>query len=1060
MKQVIFTIIILVLFPLLSSGFQGREMREYFATNFTADNGLPQNSIRKIAVDYLGFVWLATEGGLVRYDGSNFKVYNRAALDLDSDRIPTFKRNPAKDDFYAIAEGGKLIKIDGGNASEETSYSTVRSLDRTTLLPIQKQTGDQFVIPDMIPAKKVNYQIIQGKGTNYYMYRNEKILFCRADSVRQTLRFPGKMSFDVPPLRWNEERSSAFFGKALNVYNFMDIDGSLFYHIGGHGSYLLYLNPSSEQGISKIRLTGEIESNPAFINRSANVSIIHNQFNNQTFAFLNDHLYQISFRNNLLDTRLLMKGIDLNEDHVSAVYYQEKDEIIFLGSITKGLFVYTPKYFKTFLIGDDTEDNVFYAHLPYSLNSIITPQGYTADLTKPGAGAEKIAKDESLRSKFLILRDRKQFLWLAKIGPRNFVEKFSPDGKRLIKSWFISDEPVKFYQGNTREGIWIGSRSGTLFYLEQSPGKSDSIVVKAKIPDKEITWLLQNDPEHVLIGTVSGLYRYSLKSDKISQVREFRRLNIRTIYASDTNRLWVTTYGSGFYLIEKGKIHKMPSDQNRFLDYAHCILEDSLGNFWFTTNQGLFQARKQDLIDYRRGEAGNFLYLYYDKRNGFQTNEFNGACQPCGVKLANGRLSFPSLRGLVNFSPAKVHSPTLDAPFIIQNVNLDGNKLTFGDTLNLPFDFKHLTFSIATPYFGHKNNLRFLYQVKKSDGQQKAEWQNVSADREISLYNMPSGSYVLTIRKISNFGKKYVEKNLIINVAVAWYLRPWFIILATLGFVCTILFFVRWRTYYLIKQNQLLSQKVTRRTKELTNALEDLKVSDDKLQDQLKRQTQIIGVISHDLRTPLKHITLNSKKLHDHLEANYPSFPQLFLSKSIYESSDKIFALSDELLNFIKMTMKSRGEIKYEPVDIASILKEKRDLFADIAAAGETRIVLDIEENLPVFTNRNMLEIIIHNLLDNAVKSSWHDSIVLGCHQDNGTTVISINDTALGMPADIAGWLSDAENRDEGIVDDLPKNMGLGLIIVKEMTYMLKIRIKAESGPTGTQIQLLVDKPI
>ncbi len=44
--------------------------------NYTADNGLPQSSVKDIEFDKNGYCWLSTEVGMVRFDGSNFKLVN------------------------------------------------------------------------------------------------------------------------------------------------------------------------------------------------------------------------------------------------------------------------------------------------------------------------------------------------------------------------------------------------------------------------------------------------------------------------------------------------------------------------------------------------------------------------------------------------------------------------------------------------------------------------------------------------------------------------------------------------------------------------------------------------------------------------------------------------------------------------------------------------------------------------------------------------------------------------------------------------------------------------
>src|SRR5690606_5707627 len=84
-----YLILILLCFPAVI--WAAIDTLQYHIEHFTDEQGLPQNSINAIGVDEYGFVWLATEGGITRYDGRNFKVYEAEALGVQSIRIPLIR---------------------------------------------------------------------------------------------------------------------------------------------------------------------------------------------------------------------------------------------------------------------------------------------------------------------------------------------------------------------------------------------------------------------------------------------------------------------------------------------------------------------------------------------------------------------------------------------------------------------------------------------------------------------------------------------------------------------------------------------------------------------------------------------------------------------------------------------------------------------------------------------------------------------------------------------------------------------------------------------------------
>ncbi len=83
----------------------------YNLRHYTTDNGLPQNSVKAVCFDRAGYCWLATEMGLVRYDGRAFRVFGTANLKgIASDRIQYMLRSAAGD-VYAMTASIELLEV-------------------------------------------------------------------------------------------------------------------------------------------------------------------------------------------------------------------------------------------------------------------------------------------------------------------------------------------------------------------------------------------------------------------------------------------------------------------------------------------------------------------------------------------------------------------------------------------------------------------------------------------------------------------------------------------------------------------------------------------------------------------------------------------------------------------------------------------------------------------------------------------------------------------------------------------------------------------------------------
>jgi signal transduction histidine kinase len=296
-----------------------------------------------------------------------------------------------------------------------------------------------------------------------------------------------------------------------------------------------------------------------------------------------------------------------------------------------------------------------------------------------------------------------------------------------------------------------------------------------------------------------------------------------------------------------------------------------------------------------------------------------------------------------------------------------------------------------------------------------------------------------------------MQRQIFLHIARPWFLRLWLLWLACIVLVGLVLLIMQWRTRYLKRQNRLLAQKVNERTAELSATLEELRASEQKVNRQMQIQSAIIGVISHDIRSPLRHLTIGIGKLYQQASTEYPQIPFVDMIKSFHQSAEGIFQLTEDLLSFVKVTRRE-GDVVFENVSIATILEAKRNLFSDIAMENQTAIIIEAQDNLTAYTSNQMLEIIIHNLLDNAVKSTFRDTITLSAERSGDKICITVSDTGDGMPQESADWLSDPTLSEAGMIS----GSGFGLIVVKEIASILGISIKAETAETGTNVELSI----
>ncbi|HKO80135.1 MAG TPA: ATP-binding protein, partial [Chitinophagaceae bacterium] len=650
--------------------------------------------------------------------------------------------------------------------------------------------------------------------------------------------------------------------------------------------------------------------------------------------------------------------------------------------------------------------------------------------------------------KYSMLIDRNGYIW-TKSG--NYVNKFDKEGKSLVTRWDLKDEVTQLYEGNDGQ-IWIGSRFIGLYRIDPFDPGATPRLFSTGATLKNISCMRNDGPDMLWIGAATGLYRLHLQTGNIDSIKGLEQFYIRSLYIPTPGEVWITTYGAGFFLYSNNVLTHFPEDKGRYLTTSHCIVEDTLGFFWITTNKGLFQAAKKDLLNYARGKQGQIFYLYHTREEGFNTNEFNGGCQPCAAKLSNGYIALPSLDGVVWFAPGKFKTALPDKNIFIDRIEVDQAPIQQNDTITLSRDFKLLRLYCSTPYTGNEYNISMQYAWMKKN--EKAVWLPLADDRIVSQSSLDHGVYTLIIRKANGFGNdNYTYRKLTVIVPPAFYQAYWFYaiigaVLLLLGWVYT-----RLRLRYIRRKNIQLESIINERTEELKKTLLALSASEQNLRHQMHIRELLIIAISHDIRSPLKFMSMVAEQLKEALEIQNAPAEIKKQAGVLFQSGYYLYHLTRNLLQYIRVSDGSTS-LHHEQFDLHQLIENKATIFRTIADEQSVTIINKVPEDFHLHNDPTLFEVVIHNLLDNAVKVTRSGSIVFYTTASEDKLHLVVEDTGPGMPQEVADYYNEilpAEKNAEA--DDFYP--GFGLRIVKELIKEIKIKMQIITGETGTAVHLI-----
>ncbi len=1016
----------------------------YHLSHYTDENGLPQNSVKSITADNAGFIWINTESGLVRYDGQQFHTYNKSNLAIKNVRFYSLHRDLTgkRGLLYTFPPNPDhtSLRIESGNASVDSIHAK-EQVNR--MLPPENYERGQFMFTHVPTGWKkhagsdsVDYllQSSSGKGS-FYKARAGKIAF-----------------YEQYKIRWEVSLVSTHFDDFFSVHQHL-------YRFSQTGE----LQEVNATGAHKVALSGDLIRDPAYVPGKYNFQLFWDSSSDNIFLLLNKNFYYLeAVSTRQWKSRLILSGFDFDVNLIGAAYYNPVSETLLLGSQTRGLFVFTPKQFRTLTVSGSDNDNIIYSQTAFGLNKSLIPTGVVLgtsnDTTDTPVRLPLIynIKTEDKRS---MVTDESGNVWLKSFHK---LHKFTADGNRRLGEWDFDDEIKTVAQGKDQR-IWVGLKSSGLYFMDRSSVPEQPKLFTSAF--KEISFILQGGKQNLWVGTVTGLFYFNLLTRESTLISGTKNLNVRSLYISPTTRdgIFITTQEDGVFFYEGNKLTQFPLDANRNLSAAHCIVEDRKGFFWITTNKGLFQFSKADLIAYSRSTAegrkqmGNPYYLYYTKEHGFNTNEFNGGCQPCAVRLPDGHVSLPSLNGLVWFEPEKIRAPFPDGKLIIDQILENGKgKSIVSDSIVFGLAPKQVSLHVTTPYFGNKENIQLSYaMIKAGKTPVPADWVRLKADDPVIRFSeLSSGEYALLVRKVNGFGhNNYTTRRIVLIVPKQWFETDWFRVLCLLALGVAIYFYIKVRTAYLQVQNRVLEERVSSKTQRLELALAALQTSEAERSKQMNIHTHLLASISHDIRTPLKYILNLSERVEYLIEKEDMEMVSRITS-DVATSSRRIFNLLDNMLAYIR-TQVNHDRIKMHHVSLRHLVQEKASLFFNIMEEQENCFFNDVPGGYLVNSNGHLLGVIIHNLIDNANKNTFDGSIRIFTEIRDPYLHLVIADSGPGMPASIRNWMN-------GVIDPEQDNSGydekkgLGLSIVKELAESIDVRLRVEVK-NGTRVHIIFD---
>lgn len=318
------------------------------------------------------------------------------------------------------------------------------------------------------------------------------------------------------------------------------------------------------------------------------------------------------------------------------------------------------------------------------------------------------------------------------------------------------------------------------------------------------------------------------------------------------------------------------------------------------------------------------------------------------------------------------------------------------------------------------------------------ELQTIIAPRY--FYSHRDANRVVAAAPEGDFVRIYEQKESELQYLLIPFVTRGAIVGAVFGGIFALLmaFVIRLGEAYERRRNAELAEinsELHEKTLVVERVLADVKTVDEKLATLNRVKSEFISMASHQLRTPLTAIKWYAKLLKkDGLTALTQT--QRRALHHMASANEKMIELVNDLLNVSRIEMGTLAMAR-EKIELKSFLKKMIDDVRPLAA--ERRVALRaVGSNVALETDKKLLEIIINNLLTNAIRYTPPRGTVKITALDKKKVVsVTVSDTGFGIPLEDQPRIFSKFFRASNIVSKVPEGTGLGLFITKSIAQKL-----------------------
>lgn len=1032
--------------------------------NYSSDAGLSCNYVHSFTQDSKGFLWIATELGVNRFDGVNFKHYTL-------DKYPTMFRNDIL--HMSILPDGRVVL--GGNNGLVLAYNP--EIDEFE--DLKPEEFEHSYYKGITGFHKTNEDsLIISTSGGIYFWNSNLNRFDGNSAISDSLenKFASSVYEDHFGRFWIGGNAELFLidsiGRQCQLkYDLQQIDNVINGFIEINSASFLAISPEGCFWEIVLDDKGDIKTCKKEVMPFKQVSSWLKESDGQYWFGTSSYgLWRCTYLNGKYEYE---KMVIPNRDtdclrKIHALFKDEYDNI-WIGTQNSGIWrfgnSYGPGSLHSLELGFPEVDVTSFVQLDQDSMVAVSSDGHGIFVVDSMFQLKKrFQVTEGLTSNNVLSMNKSSDgrLWVVFWGGKTclldpITGKISEENYEGIEDPIYNTKAIKEFSNGD---VWVGTSGDGVYTRDLNKRWKRLDLIDDSLFKTKDLWIEDfGESKQGIRWVITSRTVWRVEENKITpvypDVEKYQKQKLFLMYQAecdDEGNLYVVTTQGIICFQADGKSYK-------WLDFLPegsyvSILRDSYGAFWVSGSNGIIsfdpklRSYKNVILSDREGRNN-----YYTFRSSFMDK--------------SGLISFGSSDGFIVFDPALVQDIHHITNLTLSDLYIHGKKikpytkilpkpLSMVNELVLEHDQTNVILELDMVDFIGLNSVQILYRLKGVD----KEWLDLGIKRQIVFSHIPTGKFDLEV-VVKTTGVICEEHQILLPIKVLppWWESIWFQFLV----VVVLLFLCWWGIHSYLKsvakQRELLQEKVRQRTREIAevnNKLENeqklLVQKNIDLQYALEEKNMLISLITHDLKNPMFAIV---SALGTILNRNGSLEESRTTLKDIHSSAFNLQSHMVKILEWVN-GRSSNVESLLQDVDLPVVVKDVLALYR--TAIERKNVTVNFYANVTNFAivDIRMVEAIVRNLLSNALKfSPENGNIDIKLWQDNDLIKFSIKDSGVGMSAETINNLLNGNNYKSTLGTNNEKGTGLGFQIVTAFVAKCngKIRILSEYNE-GTLIEV------